>query len=73
MLPQASAAESSLFASKRWDNLCIIGQRSVAMPRRVSTEFRGEAEGEDGRFSGLRGAAVVDTGDIPKERAAIVS
>lgn len=51
----------------------MMGQRSVAMPRRVSTEFKGETDGKEGRFSGLRGAAVVDTGEVPKERAAIVS
>ena len=73
VLPQVSAISSSRFASKRWDSLCMIGQRSVAMPRRVSTEFKGEADGNEGRFSGLRGAVAVDTGEVPKERAAIVS
>ena len=50
-----------------------MGQRSVAMPRRVSTEFRGEIDGIDGRSRGLRGVGVVETGDVPKERAAMTS
>jgi hypothetical protein len=51
----------------------MIGQRSVAIPRSVSTEFNGEADGIEGRFNGLRGAGVADIGEVPKERAAMTS
>jgi hypothetical protein len=73
MLALASAAWSSRFASRRWESLWMMGQRSVAMPRRVSTEFSGEIDGIDGRFKGLRGVVVVDIGDVPKESAAMTS
>jgi hypothetical protein len=42
------------------------------MPRRVSTEFKGEIDGVEGRFKGLSGV-VVDIGDVPKESAAMTS
>ena len=51
----------------------MMGQRSIAMPRRVSTEFRGEIDGVEGRFKGLSGVVVVDIGDVPKESAAMTS
>lgn len=51
----------------------MIGQRSVAMPRRVSTELRGEADGRYGEFSGASGVVVDETGAMPKDNAAIVS
>ena len=50
-----------------------MGQRSVAMPRRVSTEFNGDMDGVEGRFKGLKGVVAVDIGDVPKESAAITS
>jgi hypothetical protein len=51
----------------------MIGQRSVAMPRRVSTEFRGDKDGVEGMLKGLNGAGAVDTGDVPSESAVITS
>jgi hypothetical protein len=50
-----------------------MGQRSVAMPRRESTLSWGEAHMPFGRFSGVRGAGVGETGEVPKERAVITS
>jgi hypothetical protein len=43
------------------------------MPRRVSTEFRGEIDGVEGKSRGLRGVGVVEIGGVPKERAAMTS
>jgi hypothetical protein len=43
------------------------------MPRRVSTEFKGEMDWIERRFKGLRGVVVVDIGDVPKESAAMTS
>jgi hypothetical protein len=50
-----------------------MGQRSVAIPRRVSTELSGDGEGLEGRFKGVNGAGVTDTGEVPKESAAMTS
>ena len=43
----------------------MIGQRPIAMPRSLSTEFKSEIDGIDRRLKGLEGVDV-DIGDIPK-------
>lgn len=52
-----------------------MGQRVVDMPRRVSTELKGDVDGESGGGKGTRQpvAGAVERGAVPNERAAMTS
>lgn len=51
----------------------MMGQRSVAMPKRESTELSGEGEGVLGRLRGAIGEGLVEIGAVPYESAVITS
>lgn len=73
LLPESSASASSCRAVRRCDIRWIIGHRSVAIPRRVSTAERGPG----GRVLSVVGEEIEggsgDRGEVPNERAVITS
>lgn len=73
VLPHASATCKSRRDSRRWERRYMMGQRSVAMPKRESTELSGEGEGVLGRLRGAIGEGLVEIGAVPYESAVITS
>ena len=73
VFPDAVASASSCRAGRRCDIRWIMGQRSVAIPSRVSTAERGFEGGLGGRVGEEREGGRGDRGEEPKERAAITS
>jgi hypothetical protein len=74
--PVAIAVSSKLFNDSIWERRWIVGHKSVAAPRRVSTPLNGESSND---LSGVRKievstfGGVLVLGGVPSERAAITS
>lgn len=69
------ALSSSFFREKRFESLCIIGHKVVAIPSKVSTLLSGDATGASRGGNGVKqpAAGAVAIGAVPKERAVITS
>ena len=76
--PASRAVSIETLRGRRWESWCIIGHSSVARPRRVSTEFKGEVGIEllDDGYANGNGVGVgceVVLGEVPRDSAAITS
>ena len=76
MCPVAIAVSSKVFNDSNWERRWIVGHKSVAAPRRLSTSLNGESSNEVSSVEKIEGATfggVLVLGGLPSERAAITS
>jgi len=74
--PVAIAVSSKVFNDSNWERRWIVGHKSVAAPRRLSTSLNGESSNEVSSVEKIEGATfggVLVLGGVPSERAAITS